>query len=267
MSTASTATMRDGFVDVDGARLEYRHIGPAPETAPTIVMLHEGLGAITMWRDFPDQLAEATGFGVFVYARQGYGKSSPCALPRPLDYMTREAVDVVPKLLDVIGFRRGVLLGHSDGGSIAAIYAGHHEDPRLAGTVLMAPHFFTEDFGIASIAEARKAYDTTDLRGKLMRHHFDNVDCAFEGWAGAWLDPKFREWDITEFLPPTRTPTLVVQGKDDQYGTVAQVDAVVEMSGGPVETALLDDCGHSPFRDQPDAALDVSAAFIKRLLS
>jgi pimeloyl-ACP methyl ester carboxylesterase len=212
-----------GFLAIGAQRLEYRMIGPPPEAAPTIVMLHEGLGCVGLWGDFPDKLQAATGCGVFVYSRAGYGQSSPVPLPRPLTYMHDEARDVLPALLDEIGFQRGLLLGHSDGASIAAIYAGSHQDHRIGGLVLIAPHFFTEDAGIASIEEARKAYDTGDLRPRLSRWHKD-VDSAFKGWNGAWLDPDFRQWDITEQLAYIRVPTLIVQGEDDQYGTVKQIE-------------------------------------------
>src|SRR3974377_443572 len=160
-----------GFLQIGSHSLEYRMIGPRPDRAPTIVMLHEGLGCVGLWNDFPDKLQEATGCGVFVYSRAGFGKSSPVALPRPLTYIHDEARDVLPALLDAIGFRRGLLLGHSDGASLAAIYAGTHQDHRVGGLVLIAPHFFTEDSGIASIEEARKAYETGDLRQALARLH------------------------------------------------------------------------------------------------
>src|SRR5262249_27938773 len=153
-----------GFVDLGPTRLEYRMIGPRPDAAPTIVMLHEGLGCVGLWNDLPDKLQAETGAGVFVYSRGGYGQSSPVKLPRPLTFLPEEAHDVVPKLLDAIDFRRGLLLGHSDGASIATIYAGSVEDHRIRGLVLIAPHFFTEDMGIAEIARAKEAYATTDLR-------------------------------------------------------------------------------------------------------
>src|ERR1700754_938074 len=160
-----------GFLRIGTSVLEYRMIGPAPDTAPTIVMLHEGLGSAGLWGDFPEKLQTATGVGVFVYSRAGYGNSTPVKLPRPLDYMHVEALDVLPKLLDKIGFRRGLLLGHSDGASIAAIYAGSHQDHRVEGLALIAPHFIVEDVSVASIAEIRNAYETTDLKAKLARWH------------------------------------------------------------------------------------------------
>jgi len=254
-----------GFLDIGSQHLEYRMIGPRPDAAPTLVLLHEGLGCVGLWGDFPDQLSAATGAGVFVYSRAGYGKSSPVPLPRPLTYMHDEARAVLPHLLETIGFQRGLLIGHSDGASIAAIYAGSHQDHRVGGLVLIAPHFFTEDAGIASIAEAKKAYETGDLRAKLSRWHAD-VDNAFKGWNGAWLDPNFRNWDITEYLAYIRVPILIVQGKDDQYGTVKQIEVASQECYCPVEVALLPGARHSPQRDVPEATLDAIAKFVGRLL-
>ena len=181
--------------------------------------------------------------------------------PRPLTYMHDEARDVLPALLETIDFRRGVLLGHSDGASIAAIYAGTHQDHRVGGLILIAPHFFTEDSGIASIVEAKRAYETTDLKQKLARWH-KNPDNAFYGWNGAWLDPDFRKWDITEQLAYIRVPMLIVQGEDDQYGTVAQIEAAERECYCPVEVALLKGAKHSPQREAPEATLAAIADFI-----
>jgi pimeloyl-ACP methyl ester carboxylesterase len=250
-----------GFLTIGSHSLEYRFVGPRPDRAPTIVMLHEGLGCVGLWGDFPDKLQRATDAGVFAYSRAGYGQSSPVQLPRPLTYMHDEARDVLPALLDAIGFKRGILLGHSDGASIAAIYAGTHQDHRLGGLVLIAPHFFTEDSGIASIAAAKSAYETTDLKQKLTRWHKD-VDNAFYGWNGAWLDPDFRKWDITEQLAYIRVPMLIVQGEDDQYGTVKQIEAAERECYCPVEVALLKGAKHSPQREAPEATLAAVTDFV-----
>lgn len=255
-----------GFLDIGTQRLEYRMIGPRPDQAPTLVMLHEGLGCVGLWGDFPDRLRKATGCGVFVYSRAGYGQSSPVKLPRRLSYMHDEARDTLPKLLDAVGFKRGLLIGHSDGASIAAIYAGSRQDHRVGGLVLMAPHFFTEDPGIASIVEAKKAYEEGDLRPRLARWHAD-VDNAFKGWNGAWLDPDFRKWDITEQLAYIRVPVLIVQGEDDQYGTVRQIEVAQEECYCPVEVALLPKVKHSPQRDAPEATLKVISEFVARILA
>ncbi|MEA2903911.1 MAG: hypothetical protein QOI12_1298 [Alphaproteobacteria bacterium] len=254
-----------GFLDLGSMRLEYRMIGPRPDAAPTIVMLHEGLGCVGLWGDFPDRLAAATGAGVFVYSRAGYGKSSPARLPRPLSFMHDEARQVLPRLLDAIGFRRGLLAGHSDGASIAAIYAGSVQDHRVRGLALIAPHFLTEDMGIAEIARAKEAYATTDLRQKLARWHAD-VDNAFKGWNDAWLDPQFRTWDITDTLAYIRVPILIVQGDNDQYGTVRQIETAQAECYCPVDVALLPGARHAPHREAPAATLTAISEFTNRLL-
>jgi pimeloyl-ACP methyl ester carboxylesterase len=254
-----------GVLDLGAMQLEYRMIGPRPDAAPTLVLLHEGLGCVGLWGDFPDRLAAATGAGIFVYSRAGYGKSTPVKLPRPLTFMHEEAKQVLPRLLDAIGFRRGLLIGHSDGASIATIYAGSVQDHRVRGLVLIAPHFFTEDEGIAEIARAREAYATTDLRAKLARWHAD-VDNAFKGWNEAWLDPDFRKWDITESLAFLRVPVLVVQGEDDQYGTVRQVEVAQAECYCPVDVALLPKVRHAPHREAAPATLQVISEFTNRLL-
>jgi pimeloyl-ACP methyl ester carboxylesterase len=253
-----------GFLTIGQQKLGYRMIGPRPDRAPTIVMLHEGLGCVGLWGDFPDKLQQATGCGVFVYSRAGYGQSSAVAVPRPLTFMHEEARETLPLVLDTIGFQRGLLLGHSDGASITAIYAGSQQDHRVGGVVLIAPHFFTEPSGLAAIAETRNAYDSGDLRSRLARWH-DDVDNAFNGWCGAWLDPDFRQWDITEFLAYIRVPVLIVQGEDDQYGTVKQIEVAQEECYCPVEVALLPGAKHSPQRDQPEAALKAIADFVARV--
>jgi pimeloyl-ACP methyl ester carboxylesterase len=254
-----------GFLDIDGQRLEYRMIGPRPSEAPTLVLLHEGLGSVAMWNSFPDQLAAATGCGVFAWSRAGYGKSNPVSLPRPISYMEDEALKVLPKVLSAIGFRRGLLVGHSDGASIATIYAGSIQDHRVRGLVLMAPHFFVEDVSVASIAEAKRAYAETDLRERLAKYHAD-VDNAFRGWNDAWLDPAFRDWDITEPLAYIRVPILIIQGEQDQYGTTRQIEVAQEECYCPVEVALLRNARHSPWREAADETHDAVAEFADRIL-
>lgn len=261
-----TQTPQDeGFLDIGGKRLEYRMIGPPPAEAPTLVMLHEGLGSVGMWNNFPDRLAAATGAGVFVYSRSGYGKSSPADLPRPVGYMDDEARQVLPRVLAEIGFRRGLLVGHSDGASIATIYAGGIQDHRVRGLVLMAPHFFVEDISVASIADAKRAYTETDLRERLAKYHA-NVDNAFRGWNDAWLDPAFRSWDITEALAYIRVPILIIQGEQDQYGTTRQIEVAQQECYCPVEVALLRNARHSPYREASEETLDAVVGFSDRIL-
>ncbi len=251
---------------IEGSELEYRMIGPMPDKAPTIVMLHEGLGSVGLWGDFPEKLQAATGAGVFLYSRAGYGNSSPVKLPRPLNFMEIEALDVLPKVLDAVGFRRGLLLGHSDGASIATIYAGGVQDHRVRGVMLIAPHFVVEDFGLASIAKTKQNYDAGDLKPKLARWHKD-VDNAFRGWNDVWLDPQFRDWDISDALAYVRVPIEIIQGADDQYGTLRHIEIAQAECYCPVETTIVPGAGHSPHREAPDITLKAAADFANRLLS
>jgi pimeloyl-ACP methyl ester carboxylesterase len=254
-----------GILGIGPSDLEYRMIGPAPEAAPTIVMLHEGLGSAGLWGDFPEKLATATGAGVFAYSRAGYGASTPVPLPRPIDYMHIEALDVLPKILDAIGFKRGLLAGHSDGASIAAIYAGGVQDHRIRGLALIAPHFIVEDISVKSIAEIKNLYETTDLRSKLARWH-SHVDNAFYGWNDAWLNPKFRDWDISEYLAWIRVPIAIVQGADDHYGTIRQIEIAREECYCPVDVSIITGAGHSPHREAPEATLNAVAEFARSIL-
>jgi len=255
----------EGLLDLPPQRLEYRMIGPPPGEAPTIVMLHEGLGCVGLWGAFPAQLASAAGAGVFVYSRAGYGRSSRAKLPRGTAFMDEEALEVLPRLLAAIGFQRGILLGHSDGASIATIYAGSVQDHRVRGLALMAPHFFTEAMGLKEIRRTRDEFANGSLRDKLSRWHAD-VDGAFRSWVEPWLDPAFATWDITEALGYIRVPILIVQGADDQYGTLRQVEVAQEECFCPVETAILRGVRHSPHRDAPELTLATVAGFINRLL-
>jgi len=254
-----------GFLTIGASDLEYRMIGPQPSDAPTIVMLHEGLGSAGLWGDFPEKLQAATGAGVFAYSRAGYGASTRAKLPRPLDYMHIEALEVLPKLLDQIDFRRGLLVGHSDGASIAAIYAGSRQDHRVQGLAMIAPHFVVEDISVTSIAEIKKAYETTELKAKLARWHRD-VDNAFYGWNGAWLDPAFRSWDISEYLAYIRVPVAIVQGADDRYGTIRQIEIAEQECYCPVDVTIIPAAGHSPHREAPGATLNAISEFASRIL-
>src|SRR5436190_7018870 len=211
-------------ITVGETSLECAWFGPKPPEAPTIVVMHEGLGSVYTWPNFPEQVAKATKAGVFVFSRAGYGRSSPAPLPRPLDYLHREAIDVLPKILDTIGFERGILLGHSDGGSIAAIYAGSIQDHRVRGLVLIEPHFFVEDMNIAAIRKTANDYHTTELRSRLQRHHV-NADDTMRGWLDFWLHPEFKLFDIREELRYIRVPLLIVKGENDPYSTIVQIQA------------------------------------------
>jgi pimeloyl-ACP methyl ester carboxylesterase len=255
----------DGFLEIGGSRLEYRMIGPPPDVAATLVLLHEGLGCVDIWGDFAANLVKATGAGVFAYSRAGYGRSSPSRLPRSVSFMEEEARDVLVRVLAAIDFQRGILVGHSDGASIAAIYAGTIQDHRVRGLVLIAPHFFTEEMGIAEIARAQAAYQAGTLRKKLARLHAD-PDNAFHNWCDPWLDPDFRQLDLGDALAHIRVPILIVQGEDDQYGTVRQIEFAQQECYCPVEVALLPRARHAPHREAPEATLKAIADFSNRLL-
>ena len=252
------------FAHVGGHRLEYDRIETAASNRPTLVLLHEGLGSVAMWRDFPGRLAHATGCNALVYSRHGYGNSDPLTTPRAVRYMHDEALVVLPELLDALAIERPILVGHSDGGSIALIHAGSAIRPVTA-VVTMAAHVLVEDISVASIAAAKMAFETTDLRAKLARYHAD-VDSAFWGWNRIWLDPDFRAWNIEAYLPDIACPVLAIQGEDDEYGTMEQMRRIGAQVRD-VELVELEDCRHSPHRDQPEAVLDVITRFVDRVSS
>ena len=248
------------FLDVARHSLEYEWIDGGE---PTLVFLHEGLGSIRQWRDFPGQVASATGRRALLYNRYGYGNSDVLAEPRvTVRFMHDEALVALPGLLAQLKIDSPVLVGHSDGASIALIYAGAGH-PAL-GLALMAPHVFVEDMGIRSIERVRQQFETTDLPQRLGRYHRD-ARRTFYLWNDAWLDPQFRHWNIEEYLPSVAVPVLAIQGVDDEYGTMAQLKSIRESVKGPCELLELADCGHSPHRDQPEAVLDALARFVRGL--
>jgi pimeloyl-ACP methyl ester carboxylesterase len=256
-----SAQVEHSFVTVQGRKLEVQRIPAKAGAGPTLVFLHEGLGSVSMWRDFPGKVAQATGCAALVYSRYGNGQSDALREPRAVDYMHFEALHTLPALLEELGVEQPILVGHSDGGSIALIYAGAHDDVR--GAVVMAPHVFVEDLSVKSIAEAKVAFETTDLAQRLGRHHAD-VEKTFRGWNDIWLHPDFRDWNIEEVLPHVHCPVLAIQGFDDQYGTMAQLEAIARRTGGPIELVRLADCRHSPHRDQPQVVLEAVSRFVAR---
>ena len=247
---------------VQGRNLEVQRIpGRIPDTLE-LVFLHEGLGSVSQWKAFPERVAGATGCPVTVYSRYGSGNSDLLREPRAVTYMHDEALLSLPDLLVQLHIENPILIGHSDGASIALIHAGAHA--RVRGRVLLAPHVFVEDLSVASIAEAKTSFETTNLPEKLGRHHRDPAR-TFWGWNNIWLHPDFRRWNIEEYLPGITCPILVIQGLDDQYGTMAQGQAIARQSAGPVEILPLADCRHSPQRDQPDAVLAAIGSFVKKV--
>jgi pimeloyl-ACP methyl ester carboxylesterase len=250
------------FIDVLRHRLEVALLPGADPAAPCLVFLHEGLGSLGQWRDFPAQLVAATGHGALVYSRLGYGQSDPIVGKRRVSYMHEEALSTLPALLDKLAIERPILVGHSDGASIALVHAGGADRP-VSGLALLAPHVLVEDLSIQSIEAAKVAYATTDLRERLARHHAD-PDSAFRGWNDIWLDPAFRAWNIEEYVPRIQAPILAIQGDDDEYGTMDQLDRIAR-GAREVEQIRLAACRHAPQRDQPAAAIAAIAAFVRRL--
>ena len=247
------------FVNVASRSLEYRRIGIARAERPTLVFLHEGLGSVAMWRDFPARVARATKLGAVVYSRLGYGRSEPLREPRTARYLHDEAEIVLPEFLDRLEIERPILIGHSDGGSIALIHAGIAARPPAA-VVTLAAHVLVEDISVASIAAAREKFETTDVRAKLARHHAD-VDGVFWGWNRVWLSQEFRAWNIEEYLPRIQCPVLAIQGEDDEYGTMEQMRRI-GANVGDVRLLKLPNCRHSAHKDQPDAVIDAIARFV-----
>jgi pimeloyl-ACP methyl ester carboxylesterase len=247
-------------VVVDGKRLETVRYDDDP-ARPAIVMLHEGLGSISLWRDLPQRLCERTHCTVVAYSRSGYGRSDLLREKREPDYMHHEGEVVLPALLRELGIERPILFGHSDGASIALIYAGRYPSDVRA-LVLEAPHVFVEEISVRSIAEAKTAYATTDLPEKLGRHHAD-PDTTFAGWNDIWLDPRFRDWNIESSVDRVRVPVLLIQGEADEYGTTAQLDAIAARIAG-TETLMVPGAGHSPHRDSQELVIARTAAFVER---
>ncbi|MEM7531153.1 MAG: alpha/beta hydrolase [Chloroflexota bacterium] len=257
------------FIEVNGCMLEMNHRVVDVER-PTLIFLHEGLGSIRQWRDFPEEVGRATGCNTLVYNRAGYGSSDLAIVPRQVTYMHDEGLIVLPALIDALQIGKHILIGHSDGGSIALIYGGGAASPNLLGIITEAAHVFNEDITVKSIEEAKEVYQTAELREKLAKNH-PNVDHTFWGWNDIWLHPDFYHWNIEEYLPTIGVPVLVMQGLDDQYGTLAQVDAIVSGIGTttqtqpPVEKELIPDCMHTPHKEQHDHTLDAMTAFIHNI--
>jgi pimeloyl-ACP methyl ester carboxylesterase len=252
------------FLVVNGRRLEVAWHGPRPDAAPTLVFLHEGLGSVSMWRDFPKRVAESTGCGALVYSRAGYGKSDPVELPRPRSYLHDEAFHSLGALLDAAHVRDAILVGHSDGASIAIIYAGGVRDVRLRGLVVMAPHVHARDVDFDSIVSATETLTDPEKRHRLERHHGANAEVAFRGWQETWLRAEFRDWSIEEYLPSIAVPMLLIQGEDDEYATLDQLDAITRVHSA--ERLVLPGVGHRPFKDDPDRVIARIAEFVRRIV-
>jgi len=243
--------------------VETQRIAAQRAGSPTLIFLHEGLGSVALWRDFPSVLARRTGFAALIYSRRGNGFSPPLDRSRTPSYMHDEALAELPRLLDEEGVDRAVLVGHSDGASIAILYAAGHPE-RVAGLVLEAPHVFVEELSVRSIASIRERYESSDLRARMARHHADG-DATFYAWNDIWLAPEFRDWNIEEDAARLRAPALLIQGAADEYGTLAQIEAIAARSGGPVDRLILANCGHAPHRERPEFVVRAIADWLETL--
>jgi pimeloyl-ACP methyl ester carboxylesterase len=251
------------WIDVDGARLEARMWGPPPDRAPTLVFLHEGLGSAEGWSDAPARLAEATGCGALAWSREGYGRSQALRQPFGVHFMHREA-DRLTEVLEATGVQDPLLVGHSDGASIALIAAGRGLGVRAV--VVEAPHVIVEDCTVEAIRDAAARFDEGTLRERLARQHGENTESLFRAWSAVWLGPRFRAWSIEEFLPDIRRPLLAIMGDADPYGTYRQLDLLEARCRGPVQQMRLAGCRHTPHRQRAEIVLPAVAAFVRRVL-
>ena len=253
----------DGVLNIDGLFIEYRKFS-GTKAGPMIVLLHEGLGSVSAWKDFPENLCKVTGLSVFLYSRAGYGNSSPIELPRSVDFHSDEAVRVLPKILDAAEIERCILLGHSDGASIATIYASAKSlDNQAERLILLAPHIFAEEKCVTAVEQAIKAYEKGNLRKALRKFHGKNPECAFRGWSGVWTDLEFSCWSIEEHLPFIKIPVLAIRGEDDPYNTVSHLDGITEKVSGEVECFNLSNCAHAPHKEQEEQVLMLIEKFLQ----
>lgn len=249
-------------IRADGHRLRALFHGMGPSHAPTLVFLHEGLGSIAQWRDFPERLGQATGCNALIYERWGHGGSDPLDGPREPDFMVREAERALPDVLDVIGVEQAILVGHSDGGTIALLFAAAHPE-RTLGVITLAAHVFVEPLSLDGVRNAVEAFESSDLKARLALYHGDNTERMFRGWADIWLSPKFRDWQIDDEIRAVEAPVLALQGADDNYGTPEQLRRIEAAVSGPVRTVLIPDCGHLTYRDGRETVMAEAVSFIR----
>lgn len=252
------------FLETAKFRLEYQFLRPAGSTDPVLILLHEGLGSIDLWKDFPAQLSEACGKPVLAYSRQGYGRSSPVPLPRPLDYLSVAGPDELSQVLDRLSLKQVVLIGHSDGASIALAYAAR-QDPRVLGVVVLAPHVDVEPASVEGVRRTVNAYARGDLRERLRAYHGDNLEGVFRGWSETWLNPAFAAWNLHSELPNIKVPLLAIQGHDDEFATPAQLQTIERKVSSPCQTVLLERCRHFPQNHARDRVLTLIGDFMMTL--
>ncbi len=248
-------------IEIDGINLEYEHLDASREGGATLLFLHHGLGSVGLWRDFPERLSRRTGLAALIYSRRGHGGSDPASWPRPVDFMEREALDVVPQLLDGLGVGKVICIGHSEGATSSLVLAASFPE-RVEAIVVESAHIFVEECNLRAIEETRQTYRTGDLRRRLQRYHADNVDGMFYAWAESWLQPDFATWNIERTVPEIRCRVLAVRGKRDEYVSQAHFERLIGLFDCPVETLVLD-CGHAPHEECADEVFDRVAQFIE----
>ena len=256
---------KSSFLIIENKHIEYSSFGDFLTEKPVLVLMHEGLGSVAMWKKIPELLHEHTNLNVMVYSRFGYGKSSNSELPRPLDYMTIEAEKYLPTIIENLGIKNYFLIGHSDGGTIAALASRGKKINNLLGTILIAPHFFVEKDNLIAIEKTVYQYKFGSLRSKLKKYH-NNVDNAFFGWSDVWLDKKFKDWNITNDLLEIKTPVLGIQGLNDPYGSIEQLNVIQEKIKVPFTKKTIKNCGHNPFNEHREITLGFINNFLKNLL-
>ncbi len=253
------------LIDINGTKIEIVWKQHRNKNRPFLIFLHEGLGCVEMWKDFPEKLAQKVDCPFLIYSRPGYGKSDPWPLPWKINFMHIQALKFLPAILKKLAITKYILAGHSDGGSIAVIFAGKSIHPGLMGIITEAAHVFCEPVTIESIRHAKKAYEHNGLKKALEKYHGKNTDNAFKGWNEAWLNPGFIHWNIEKYLKKIKVPMLALQGRDDQYGTCAQLESI-KKNVKNVRTGLIDACGHAPHAEQPENTMDIMAKFIESLI-
>ncbi len=253
------------YLTVGKKKIEVAYHGTFNTGRPVLIFLHEGLGCVALWKDFPERLSRRTGCPALVYSRPGYGKSDPCRLPWKINFMHTQAIGFLPEVIKAAGIESYILIGHSDGGSIALIYSGHYRDPFQAGLLTLAAHVFCEPVCTNSIQKAREKFENKDLESRLERYHGSNTRCAFYGWNDTWLHPRFVHFNIEKYLPRIDVPFLAIQGSHDPYGTISQLDSI-RRHCPDAETVLLERCGHAPHISHPDMTLDIMAAHVQACL-
>jgi pimeloyl-ACP methyl ester carboxylesterase len=251
----------------DGTMLECKSFGPSNPEAPTLVFLHEGIGCVDLWKNFPQQLSQATGLRSICYSRAGYGRSSSVSWPRPVTYMHKEALAVLPEILEKLEITDAILFGHSDGASISLIHAGGCPGSSVRAMIIEAPHVVIEELTVRSIGDLSEQYERGDLRARLERYHGANVDCAFHGFVDTWLVPaNAASWSILDFVAHVQIPTLVLQGSDDQFGTSRQLELIKKTMPGSVNTVVIPECGHHPHFESQQFVLERSQRFVEEVL-